>query len=148
MANPNPSPATRISKGTTLNPGGRVQAAWLRELLEAANDRTTEGKTHREAVFFHRLDIATRTGRGADASPKESNEAASLLWAYYMGKPVDSLDINNPDGSLGPRVLAYIPSNGRVPGREPEGEAVATEPAQPAPEAPPASDDGRSSADH
>ena len=85
--------------GQSGNPGGRTPTAWLRELLSAANDRSPEGKTRREAIFFHQLDIATRTGRGMDASPREATAAAGILNAYDMGKPVEALEVTTFGGA-------------------------------------------------
>lgn len=73
----------------------------------------------REAIADHLIEVATSwevvvKGRGDDAIPvasaKDSIEAAKVLWAYDMGKPVESLEVSNTDG---PKVLIYLPSNGR-----------------------------------
>ena len=85
--------------GQSGNPGGRTPTAWLRELLSAANDKSGEGKTRREAIFFHQLDIATRTGRGVDASPREATAAATILSAYDMGKPIESVEVTTFGGA-------------------------------------------------
>ena len=140
---PDPSPETRFGgeRANRANAGGRTPTKWLRDLLGAARDQTPGGQTHREEVFYHLLEIATSwevviKGRGDDAIPvasaKDSIEAAKLLYAYDMGKPVEALEVSNPDGSLGPRVMAYIPSNGRVPGREPEETSGANDETKPA----------------
>lgn len=63
-------------------------------------------------MFDHILDIATSwdvivVGRGADgeaikvASGRDAVAAAKLLFEYDMGKPTASVEVSNPDGSLG-----------------------------------------------
>lgn len=126
------------------NPGGRTPTAWLRKLLDAAHDKSPEGRSRREAIALHLIEVATSyevvvKGRGEDAIPlasaKDSIEAAKVLYAYDMGKPVESIEVKNPDG---PRVLFYLPTKDGQPS------ALAAAPEQP----PTGSDDGSGSAGH
>lgn len=142
MANSNPSPGTRFGSGQQINqhPGGRTPAKWLRGLLDAANDKTEGGESNREAIARHLIEIATSyavkiKGRGDNAiefaDAKDSIEAARILWAYDMGKPVEALELSSPDGSLaGPKVFAYLPLNGRGP-RADEPQEVQAEHVEP-----------------
>ena len=79
------------------------------------------------------LEVATSwevvvRGRGEDAmsvaSAKDSIEAAKLLYAYDMGKPVESLEVNALNA---PKVLIYLPANGREPTEPPLPEKVSAE---------------------
>lgn len=46
----------------------------------------------------------------------QGNDAiAKYLNDQCCGKAKETLEVSNPDGTLGPRVLAYIPNNGRGP---------------------------------
>ena len=60
------------------------------------------------------------------ASAKDSIEAAKVLFAYDMGKPVESVEVNSVNV---PKVLIYLPANGRDPVEEdPPAEAQAETP--------------------
>lgn len=111
----------RFKKGSSGNPGGRTPTAWLREFLSAAHDKSDEGKSRRMAIAEHLLEVATSyevivKGRGDDAMPmasaKDSIEAARLLMAYDMGKPVESIEVTQSDS---PKVLTCLPLKGSVP---------------------------------
>ena len=60
-------------------------------------------------MFYHLVEVATSwevvvKGHGDDAMPiasaKDSIEAAKVLFAYDMGKPIESFEVNNPDGAF------------------------------------------------
>lgn len=56
----------------------------------------------------------------------KSDAARKGLREQYAGKPHVSVDLSNEDGSLaGPKVLAYLPSNGRGPRADQPQEAPA-----------------------
>ena len=93
------------------NPGGRTPSKWLRKFLDAAYDKSEGGKTRREAIAEHLYEIASSyrvivKGHGEDAIPfadaKDSIEAAKLLMAYDMGKPVEAIEIESPLGTMSP----------------------------------------------
>jgi hypothetical protein len=82
--------------------------------------------TAREAIADHLIEVATSwqvvvKGHGEKAievaSAKDSIEAAKVLYAYDMGKPVESLEVKDVNV---PKVLIYLPSNGREPRVKPE----------------------------
>lgn len=108
----------RFSKDRQPAANGRTPTKWLRELLSASRDESPGGRSRREEIALHLVEVATSyevvlKGRSDPielASAKDSIEAARLLYAYDMGKPVESLEVSNTDG---PRVLIYIPDNGR-----------------------------------
>lgn len=134
---PDPSPETRFGgeRANRANAGGRTPTKWLRDLLGAARDRGPGARSHREEVFFHLVEVATSwevvvKGHGDDAMPvasaKDSIEAAKVLFAYDMGKPVESVEVNSVNV---PKVLIYLPANGRDPVEEdPPAEAQAETP--------------------
>jgi len=111
MANPNPSPSTRFGgdRANHGNAGGRTPSRWLREFLDAAYDKGPTGQTRREAVAAHLFEIATswkilHFGENLDvASGRDAVEAAKLLFGYDMGKPAQSVEVSNPDGTLSPQ---------------------------------------------
>lgn len=110
MANPNPSPETRFHPGEDdrRNPGGRTPTKWLRELLNAAYDKSGAGPSRREKIGLHLIEVATSWkvlvfGKDLEvASARDAVEAAKLLMAYDMGKPVNSVEVTSPDGSMTP----------------------------------------------
>ena len=120
MANPNPSPETRFPAGKSGNPGGRTSYKWLREYLDAAMDDGPGAPTRRVAIANHLLEVATSwkvkvRGRGEEsfevASAQDSIEATKILFGYDMGKPTESVEVNNPDGSLGSGLAAALGMN-------------------------------------
>ena len=69
---------------------------------------------------MHLLEVATSwkvkiRGRGEDAvevaSAQDSIEAAKILFGYDMGKPTESVEVNNPDGSLGAGLATALGMN-------------------------------------
>ena len=118
MPNPNGGPEEhRFKPGDDpkRNGGGRTPTKWLREFLDAAHDKADGSGSRREAIAHHLVEVATSwkvvvRGRGENAidvaSAADSVKAAELLYAYDMGKPVDSLEVSNPDGSLTPAGIA------------------------------------------
>lgn len=112
---PNPSPETRFGgpRAPAGNPGGRTPTAWLREKLsKAIKDGDVSA---REAIADHLIEVATSyevivKGREEPielASAKDSIEAAKVLYAYDMGKPVESHEVTTNNG---PKVLFYLPA--------------------------------------
>ena len=111
---PNPSPETRFgaARGNTPNAGGRTPTAWLREKL--AKSLKDGDVSAREAIADHLIEIATSyevivKGREDPvplASAKDSIEAAKVLYAYDMGKPIESHEVTT---NSGPKVLFYLP---------------------------------------
>jgi hypothetical protein len=110
MANPNPSPDTRFgaARSNEGNAGGRTPSKWLRELLSASFDRSPGGPSRREKIGLHLIEVATswkilHFGKDIEvASARDAVEAAKLLMAYDMGKPVNSVEVTSPDGSMSP----------------------------------------------
>lgn len=112
---PNPSPDTRFGgpRAPAHNDGGRTPTAWLRTKLTKA---LKEGDVSaREAIADHLIEIATSyevvvKGHGESAIPmasaKDSIAAAAILYAYDMGKPVESHEVTTNDG---PKILFYLP---------------------------------------
>jgi hypothetical protein len=102
---------------------GRTPTAWLRaKLAKSLKDRDVSA---REAIADHLIEVATSwqvviKGHGENAievaSAKDSIEAAKVLYAYDMGKPVESIELNSVNA---PKVLIYLPSNGREPPKPP-----------------------------
>ena len=100
-----PPEATRFSARNQPENPGRTSTAWLRtKLSKAMKDRDISA---REAIADHLIEIATSyevviKGRGEDAIPlasaKDSIEAAKVLYAYDMGKPVETKEIGGPGG--------------------------------------------------
>jgi hypothetical protein len=122
MGNPNAKPptSTQFKKGEDpkRNAGGRTPVKWLHELLSAANDTSAAGETRREAIGMHLLSIATSwevktKGAGESAiqvaDAKNAIEAAKLLLGYDMGKPVEAVELSNPDGSMSPSTTVPTP---------------------------------------
>jgi len=129
MANTNPTgkggEETRFKAGASGNPGGRTPTAWLREFLSAACDKSESGQSRRQAIAEHMFEVATSyevivKGHGEEAIPiasaKDSIEAGKVLFAYDMGKPVESLEVNQ---TTAPRVVTCLPVKGSVPPGEP-----------------------------
>jgi hypothetical protein len=123
---PDPSPETRFGgeRANRANAGGRTPTKWLRDLLGAARDNGPDSRSHREAVFYHLVEVATSwevvvKGHGDDAMPvasaKDSIEAAKVLFAYDMGKPVESMEVKDVGSS---KVMIYLPANGRDPEKD------------------------------
>jgi hypothetical protein len=99
-----PSEETQFPKGTSGNPGGRTPARWLRDLLDAAYDKSEPGVTKRQKIGEHLIEIATKweiihLGRNYEvASGRDAVEAAKLLLSYDMGKPVNSVEVTGANG--------------------------------------------------
>lgn len=95
MANPNPSPSTRFAPAVSGNLHGRPPTRWLRDRL---GERGPDGKTARERIADHLVEVATRWtiqqfGRDIEvASGRDAVEAAKILYAYDLGKPSVSHD--------------------------------------------------------
>lgn len=75
-------------------------------------------------MFYHLVEVATSwevvvKGHGDDAMPvasaKDSIEAAKVLFAYDMGKPVESMEVKDVGSS---KVMIYLPANGRDPEKD------------------------------
>lgn len=112
MANPNPPPPpvdARWKSGQSGNPGGRTPAKWLRELLDAAHDKSEPGKSKRQKIGEHLIEVATSwevrvVGKDSDgevlkvASGRDAVEAAKLLMAYDMGKPPNPVELTGREG--------------------------------------------------
>lgn len=99
------------------NAGGRTPSKWLREYLDAANDKGPDGQTRRQAIAAHLFEVATSwtvkiRGRGEDAievaDAKDSIEAAKLLMAYDMGKPVEQIEVESPLGTMSHPTAATV----------------------------------------
>ena len=111
---PNPSPETRFGgpRAPVGNAGGRTPTAWLRDKL--AKSLKEGDVSAREAIADHLIEIATSyevivKGREDPiplASAKDSIEAAKILYAYDMGKPIESHEVTTNNG---PKVLFYLP---------------------------------------
>ena len=111
---PNPSPETRFGGPRAPESAhGKTPTAWLRaKLAKAVKDGDVSA---REAIADHLIEIATSyevivKGREDPillASAKDSIEAAKVLYAYDMGKPVESHEVTTNNG---PRVLFYLPA--------------------------------------
>jgi hypothetical protein len=133
---PNPAGGTppegkRFSSTNQPASQGRTPTAWLRTKLTKALKKGDVSA--REAIADHLIEVATSwqvivKGHGENAievaSAKDSIEAAKVLYAYDMGKPVESLEVNAVNV---PKVLIYLPANGREPQRTQQDEQ---EPAQ------------------
>jgi hypothetical protein len=90
------------------NPG-RTPTKWIRERLSRA--AKSGDCSERESIYEHLLEVATSwevrvIGRDSEgellkvASARDAVAAAKLLFEYDMGKPVNSVEVSNPDGSL------------------------------------------------
>ena len=130
-----PPEETRFEKGKSGNPGGRTPVKWLRELLDAARDKTPGGVTNRQAIGMHLIEVATSyevviKGQGENAIPmasaKDAIAAATLLMAYDMGKPVDPVAITDPEGNE-PKTTIVNPLEAMVWGLIKKSEAAKAE---------------------
>ena len=108
---------------------GRTPSKWLRDYLDAAQDKSDEGKTRRQKIAEHLYEVATswqiqHFGKDiAVASGRDSVAAAQLLYSYDMGPPAkadmlglaehfrrverDRVDVAL--AILGPRITALAP---------------------------------------
>jgi hypothetical protein len=111
-----PSNPVPFAKGDDprRNSGGRTPTKWLRELLDAAHDKSEDGRSNREAIGRHLIEVATSwkvqiRGRGEEsfevASAADSLKAAEILYAYDMGRPTESVEVTSPDGSMSPQQM-------------------------------------------
>lgn len=93
------------------NPTGRNGKPRLEELREFLNGKAepTSSHTRRENIL---LAIYTTA---IDRRRRDHVAAAWVLLSYDVGLPPQAIDLSNTDGSLGARVTAYIPDNGRGP---------------------------------
>jgi hypothetical protein len=114
MPTPPPPESGQFPKGKSGNPGGRTPTKWLRELLDAAYDKSDDGRSNREAIGRHLIEVATSwrvqvRGRGETAfevaSAADSLKAAEILYAYDMGRPTESMEVTSPDGSMSPQQM-------------------------------------------
>lgn len=129
MSNPRATPPAnpvlfKEGEDSRRNPGGRTPTKWLRELLNAASDKSPTGVTRRREVFDRLMHIM-----GADTVTKEginyhdSLEAIKLIMAYDMGKPVESVEMSGADGApLGGVML--VPVAGSIADWEAAAEAA------------------------
>jgi hypothetical protein len=105
MSNPNAKPPEggdfMQGDDPRRNRGGRTPSKWLRDYLNAAYDKSPEGAPRRNAIAQRLFEIATGTATEADT--RDSIEAAKLLLAYDMGKPTESVEMSNPDGTMSAR---------------------------------------------
>ena len=121
---PNPSPETRFGgpRAPTASTSGRTPTAWLRaKLAKSIKDGDVSA---REAIADHLIEIATSyevivKGREDPiplASAKDSIAAAAILYAYDMGKPIESHEVTT---NAGPKVLFYLPQKDGAKAPEP-----------------------------
>lgn len=85
--NPNPSPATRFSKGETGNPNGRPKGSIsLAELVKKELELVPKG----EKKSFAELLIA----KVMDMALKGNFQAIKLIWSYVDGLPRQTIETN------------------------------------------------------
>ena len=85
MANPDPSPLTRLTPGHSGNPGGRPRRTplteWARRICDEPAHQGTD-KTNGEMVVRTVYNMA----KGGEIA------AAKLLWSYLEGPPTQTLE--------------------------------------------------------
>jgi hypothetical protein len=108
MANPNPSPTTRFGAGTIDDKrysGGRTPSKWLHEFLDASKDKGPNAESRR----IESAEAVMAVIRNPATPAKDVITAIELLWAYDMGKPTASIEVESPNGTLGPGTTIPVP---------------------------------------
>ncbi len=101
-------------ESSNRNAGGRTPTAWLRKMLNrAARDISDDGRTYRDHLGMTLIYRGMRRGEtglpDTTITAKDANIAASLVFAYDMGKPIESLEVTS---NTGPKVMFYLPAKG------------------------------------